>query len=60
TRSYLRHLFNSGEILGLRLVALHNVHFYLNLMSGVRESIRENRFVEFKKEFLAKYNNNVP
>ncbi|MFH1414256.1 MAG: tRNA guanosine(34) transglycosylase Tgt [Candidatus Omnitrophota bacterium] len=60
TRSYLRHLFNTGEILGLRLVALHNVHFYLNLMSGVRESIRENRFVEFKKEFLAKYNNNVP
>ncbi|MFH1355483.1 MAG: tRNA guanosine(34) transglycosylase Tgt [Candidatus Omnitrophota bacterium] len=59
TRSYLRHLFNTGEILGLRLVALHNVHFYLNLMRRVRESIRENKFLEFKKAFLSKYANTI-
>ncbi|MFH1413667.1 MAG: tRNA guanosine(34) transglycosylase Tgt [Candidatus Omnitrophota bacterium] len=56
TRSYLRHLFNTGEILGLRLIALHNVHFFLNLMRGVRESIKKCEFVSFKKDFLNKYN----
>jgi len=55
SRAYLRHLFNCDEILGLRLVSLHNVHFYLELMRGIRGAIRENRFSEFKKEFLAKY-----
>ncbi|MFH1338248.1 MAG: tRNA guanosine(34) transglycosylase Tgt [Candidatus Omnitrophota bacterium] len=55
-RAYLRHLFNSDEILGLRLVSLHNVHFYLKLMRNIREAIQQDRFVEFKKEFLNKYN----
>lgn len=55
-RAYLRHLFNSEEILGMRLVSLHNVHFYLQLMRGIREAIQQDRFVEFKKEFLARYN----
>jgi len=55
SRAYLRHLFNTDEILGLRLVSLHNIHFYLQLMSGIREAIQEDRFGEFKKIFLAKY-----
>lgn len=55
TRAYLRHLFNTSEILGLRLVSLHNVHFFLNLMNNVRQAISENRFMEFKKMFLDKY-----
>jgi queuine tRNA-ribosyltransferase len=55
-RAYLRHLFNSDEILGLRMVSLHNVHFYLELMLNIREAIRQDRFTEFKKEFLSKYN----
>jgi len=55
TRAYLRHLFNSGEILGLRLVSLHNVHFYLELMHKIREAIRLDGFREFKKEFLRNY-----
>jgi queuine tRNA-ribosyltransferase len=55
-RAYLRHLFNSDEILGLRLVSLHNVHFYLELMRNIREAIQQDRFTEFKKEFLSKYN----
>jgi len=37
------------------LVALHNVHFYLNLMKQIREAISVDKFTEFKKEFLAKY-----
>lgn len=59
SRSYLRHLFNCDEILGLRLVSLHNIHFYLELVRKIREAIREGRFLEFKKEFLSSYNNAV-
>ena len=58
TRAYLRHLFNAGEVLALRLGTIHNVHFYLNLMQGVRTSIEQGRFKEFKKEFLAKREKN--
>lgn len=57
SRAYLRHLFNTEEILGLRLVSLHNIHFYLELMQKIREAIKENKFLEFKKEFLASYHN---
>ncbi len=52
SRSYIRHLFNTEEILGLRLTSLHNVYFYVNLLKRIRQAIRESRFVEFKKEFL--------
>jgi len=55
SRSYLRHLFNTDEILGLRLVSLHNIHFYLELMRNIREAIRQDRFIEFKKESLSNY-----
>jgi len=56
SRAYLRHLFNTEEILGLRLVSLHNIYFYLQLMQKVREAIRQDRFMAFKKEFLSNYN----
>jgi len=55
SRSYLRHLFNTQELLGLRLVTLHNVHFYLELMRKAKEAIRRDKFTEFKKEFLNNY-----
>ena len=57
TRAYLRHLFNTGEVLALRLGTIHNVFFYLNLMRNIRVSIEEGRFKEFKKEFLLKREN---
>jgi queuine tRNA-ribosyltransferase len=59
SRAYLRHLFNCGEILGTRLVSLHNVYFYLELMRQIRAAIRENRFLEFKKYFLQRYKQSV-
>ena len=55
TRSYLRHLFNTDELLGLRLVSLHNINFYLGLMRDIREAIKNDRFDGFKKDFLAGY-----
>jgi queuine tRNA-ribosyltransferase len=56
TRSYIRHLFNAEELLGLRLVSLHNVHFYVKLIRAAREAIRMGRFSEFKRDFAANYN----
>ena len=55
TRAYLRHLIKAGEILGLRLLTLHNLHFYLTLMRQARESIRAGVFREFKDDFIARY-----
>ncbi len=52
SRAYLRHLFKAGEILGLRLNTLHNLHFYLSLMDGARRAIEAGRFLEFRKERL--------
>lgn len=56
TRSYIRHLFNTEEILGLRLVSLHNIHFYVRLIELSRKSIGEGSFPEFKKEVVGNYN----
>lgn len=58
TRSYIRHLFNTEELLGLRLVSLHNVHFYVKLIQLSRRAIAEGRFASFKSDFLSKYNYN--
>jgi queuine tRNA-ribosyltransferase len=55
TKSYLRHLFNAGEILGMRLVSFHNVYFYLNLTERIREAIRQDRFAAFRREFEQEY-----
>lgn len=52
TRAYIRHLVNVDEILGVRLVSLHNVYFYAMLMQRIREAIQQNRFLELKKEFM--------
>lgn len=50
-RSYVRHLLNVGEILGVRLLTLHNVHRYMTFMEEIRAAIRERRFAAFRKEF---------
>ncbi len=55
SRSYIRHLIKAEEILGLRLVTLHNLHFYLNLMRLARSAILEGRFAEFRNQFVSKY-----
>ncbi len=54
TRAYLKHLFNSGEVLALRLGTIHNLFFYLDLMRKVRASISHGKFREFKKNFMGK------
>ena len=59
SRSYLRHLFNCEEILGHRLVSYHNVYFFVTLAREIRNSISEDRFSEFKREFLANYDDSL-
>lgn len=53
TRSYLKHLDNCKEILGLRLNTIHNLYYYHNLMAKIRESIKANKFDDFIKEFYS-------
>lgn len=55
TRAYLKHLFDSNEILGQVLATLHNIAFYKKLAENAREAILEDRFLDYKKEFLANY-----
>ena len=52
SRAYVRHLYMAGEILALRLLTLHNVHFYMELVRTVRERITAGDFTEWKKEML--------
>ena len=55
TRAYLHHLFKSQEILGLMLLSLHNVHFYISLMKNIRISIKNKEFEKFENYFLENY-----
>ncbi|NUA25803.1 tRNA guanosine(34) transglycosylase Tgt [Cupriavidus basilensis] len=53
SRSYLHHLHRVGEILGARLNTIHNLHYYLELMSEMRQAIEEHRFEAFRLQFAA-------
>jgi queuine tRNA-ribosyltransferase len=55
SRAYLRHLFRTEEILGLRLASIHNVYFLLQLMRDIRQAILEDRFEQFRLDFLANF-----
>lgn len=50
SRSYIRHLLKAKEMLGLRLLVLHNLYFYNTMMNEIREAIENNRFAEYKKK----------
>ena len=55
SRAYVRHLIKAGEITGGRLLSIHNLRFLIRLMERVRQAIAEDRFLDFRKEFYAKY-----
>jgi queuine tRNA-ribosyltransferase len=54
SRAYLRHLFIAGELVAMRLNTLHNLEFYLSLMSQARVAIEEDRYSDFLKTFVAR------
>jgi queuine tRNA-ribosyltransferase len=55
SRAYIRHLFRAGEILALRLLSFHNLHFLLALAARAREAIHHGNFLEFKDSFIRRY-----
>ncbi len=55
TKAYLCHLFHGKEMLGGTLASIHNIYFIVNLTKKIRQSILNENFDEFKKEFLENY-----
>ena len=53
SRSYLRHLYKSRELLAYRLNTIHNIYYYTQLMEKMRRAIEQDRFLEFKKDFFS-------
>lgn len=58
TKAYLRHLIKANEILGMRLLSVHNLRFLIRLMEQVREAIREDNLLEFRDAFYEEYGYN--
>jgi len=55
TRAYLRHLLNVGEILGLRMLSVHNTRMFVKVMEEVRAAILNGTFAEYRRDFAANY-----
>jgi queuine tRNA-ribosyltransferase len=55
TRAYLRHLLKANEILGLRMLSVHNTHMYLKVMADARAHLAAGTFAEFYREFIANF-----
>ncbi|MBQ6547102.1 MAG: tRNA guanosine(34) transglycosylase Tgt [Bacilli bacterium] len=58
TKAYIRHLINVDETFGQRLLSIHNVRFLIKMTEEIREAIREDKFLEYKEEFLKNYKKN--
>ena len=57
SRAYIRHLLKTKEMLGMRFCVLHNLYFYNNMMSEIREAIEEHRYSEYKRQKLEGFQN---
>ena len=55
TKAYVRHLINCDEILGGRLLSIHNIHFLHRLTAQIKQAIWEDRLLDFRDEFFKKY-----
>ena len=58
TKAYIRHLITCEEMLGGRLLSIHNIRFLIKEMEEIRESIKNDKFLEYKEEFIKQYKNN--
>lgn len=56
SRAYIHHLFKAKEMLGMRLMVLHNLYFYNHLMEEIRNAIDEHRYGQFRRDFTEAYN----
>lgn len=55
TKAYIRHLITCDETLGGRLLSIHNIRFLIKEVEEIREAIKNNKFMEYKNEFIEKY-----
>ena len=55
SRAYIRHLITVGESFGGSLLSIHNIRFLIRLTEEIREAIKEDRFLDYKREFLNRY-----
>ena len=55
SRAYIHHLFKAKEMLGMRLLVLHNLYFYNHLMEEIRSAIEEHRYEKFRAEWIDAY-----
>ncbi len=55
TKAYIRHLIIANETLGARLLSIHNIRFLIKMTEEIRESIKKDKFLEYKDEFISKY-----
>lgn len=59
SRAYVRHLLRAGEMLGMRLAVMHNLYFYNNLMTEIRNNIENNSFEDYKNEYCVKLDTRI-
>ena len=57
TKAYVRHLITSNEMLGGRLLSIHNIRFLIKEVEEAREAIKDNKYEEYKKDFINRYTN---
>ena len=55
TKAYIRHLIVANETLGQRLLSIHNLRFLIRIMENIRKSVQDDRFLEYKEEFMNRY-----
>ena len=55
SKAYVAHLFRAKEMLGATIASIHNLYFLTSLMKNIRQSIKEDRFEQFRADFLKKY-----
>ena len=55
SRAYIRHLMKAEEITGARLASIHNLRFLIRMMEEIRQAIMEDRFLDYRREFYARY-----
>ena len=55
SRAYIRHLMKAEEITGARLASIHNLRFLIRIMEEIRQAIMEDRFLDYRREFYARY-----
>ena len=57
TKAYIRHLITVDETFGQRLLSIHNIRFLIKLVEEIRIAIKEDKFKEYKEDFINKYTN---